>query len=233
MIKKKILSIGWRICMPLVKIKYRLFSHVRFDGHTFISYDSVFEGNNSVGLGSRLRSVVMGLGTYVSDYCDLYATRIGRFTCIGPRVSTVNGNHPLDFVSVHPAFFRKDGINGLSFADEQKFNEFKYLDQDKKVSVDIGNDVWIGADVRIMEGVQIGDGAVIAAGSLITRNVPPYEIWMGTPAKKSRDRLSDEIKDKMLKIKWWNSPVAELTKMSSKFDSVDSFLNEYKDYERN
>lgn len=227
-IKTEVLRIGWLICMPFVKIKYRISPCVSFLKHSFVSYDTKFEGNNAVGMGTRLRSVKLGRATYVADYCDLFNTRVGRYSCIAQRVATINGNHPLSFASVHPVFYRKGGVKGLSFTDTQKFEEFKFLDEENRVSVEIGNDVWIGADVKIMEGVTIGDGAVIASGALVTKDVPPYEIWAGIPATKKSDRFSDDIKKELLNLKWWNYPTDKLKLVSSKIDDVEQFINECK-----
>ena len=70
------------------------------------------------------------------------------------------------------------------FTDEQLFDEFKYVDKSRKIGVVIGNDVWIGNNVLIMGGVIIGDGSVIGAGSIVTKDVEPYTINVGVPAKK-------------------------------------------------
>jgi acetyltransferase-like isoleucine patch superfamily enzyme len=72
--------------------------------------------------------------------------------------------------------------------------------------VEIGNDVWIANNVTLMGGVSIGDGAIIAMNSHVTRNIPPYEVWGGNPAKKIKDRFPEEIKSKLLESKWWNLP---------------------------
>lgn len=99
-------------------------------------------------------------------------TVIGRYTCIANDVMTVAGNHPTSFVSIHPAFYSL--AQKPSYVKQSKFEDFKYLNSEKKISIEIGNDVWIGSRATILEGVNIGDGVVVAAGAVVTKDVPPY-----------------------------------------------------------
>ena len=78
----------------------------------------------------------------------------------------------------------------------------------------IGNDVWVGYGSTIMCGVTIGDGAVIAAYSLVTRDVLPYQIVGGNPAKYIRTRFGDDIVSTLLQLQWWNLPIKEIEKIS-------------------
>ena len=77
---------------------------------------------------------------------------------------------------------------------------------DNKGDIVIGNDVWIGYEAVILAGVTIGDGAVIGARAVVTKDIPPYTIVVGVPAKPIRKRFSQETIDLLLKIKWWNWP---------------------------
>ena len=87
----------------------------------------------------------------------------------------------------------------------------------------IGNDVWIGTHCLIKSGVTIADGAVIGMGSVVTKDVGPYEIWAGNPAKLIRKRFDDETIDKLLKSQWWNWDDRKIQKCADSFNSVESF----------
>ncbi|EJT6167524.1 CatB-related O-acetyltransferase [Clostridium perfringens] len=88
----------------------------------------------------------------------------------------------------------------------------------------IENDVWIGANTLIKSGVKIGNGAIIGMGSVVTKNVPPYEIWAGNPAKCIRKRFDDDIIEKLLLIKWWEYSEEKLTKESENFNNIELFI---------
>ena len=88
----------------------------------------------------------------------------------------------------------------------------------------IGNDVWLGNSVIVLSGVSIGTGAVIAAGAIVTKNVPPYEIWGGTPARLIRKRFDDDISNKLLSSEWWNLPTTILDSISSEMKDPEQFL---------
>ncbi len=98
-----------------------------------------------------------------------------------------------------------------------------------KGNIIIGNDVWIGSNVIILSGVHIGDGAVICAGSVVTKDIEPYSIAGGVPAKQIRKRFTDEAVEKLLQIQWWNWEEEEIKKWIPLLSSPDinSFLEKY------
>jgi len=101
---------------------------------------------------------------------------------------------------------------------------------DTKGDVEIGNDVWIGTEAFILSGVKIGNGAVIGARCVVSRDVPPYAIMVGNPARIARYRFSeDQIRD-LLKIAWWDWPVAKIKEATSLLldSQVDKFIAQYK-----
>jgi virginiamycin A acetyltransferase len=129
---------------------------------------------------------------------------IGKFCMIASDVKFImNGaNHLTDSMSSYPfAIFGKGWENAM---------EGKSYPQ--KGNIHIGNDVWIGYNATIMAGVNIGDGAIIAANSTITRDVEPYTIVGGNPAKKIRKRFSEDVIIKLLALKWWNWNIEKITK---------------------
>jgi tetrahydrodipicolinate N-succinyltransferase len=107
----------------------------------------------------------------------------------------------------------------MTFADKNSFDE----DQ----TTFIGHDVWIGANAYVKDGVNIGNGAIVAAGSVVTRDVPPFAIVGGVPAKCIRLRFSEEQIDKLLELKWWDWTEADLRKAQAWFaqDDITAFLD--------
>lgn len=140
-------------------------------------------------------------------------TRIGRFCTIAENAVLWNANHSLDTISTHPMFLPKyfpwldSFYDGL---DREKYIEWcgeikkKHTQSNgKKKTLIVGNDVWIGNGAKILQGVTVGDGAVIGAGAVVTKDVPPYAIVGGNPAHIIRYRFSQDIIERLLKIKWW------------------------------
>jgi acetyltransferase-like isoleucine patch superfamily enzyme len=151
----------------------------------------------------------MGYGTYVAPYSNL-SGKIGRFCSIAPGVKCNNGRHPYTYpyVSTAPCFFSPNPNhyqNGGSFADMFCHDELIYADDERRYPIVVGNDVWIGENVFIVGGVTIGDGAMVLAGAVVTKDVPPYSIIGGIPAKVIKYRYSQEDIDFLMKIKWWNN----------------------------
>lgn len=190
----------------------------------------VFEGHNLVSYRSYLRNVKMGYGSYCGADCFLVSSSIGRYSCLGPRVTIAIGRHPTkDFISIHPAFFSKRPTIGFSYVCEDKFCEIKYAvdSENEKYAVKIGNDVWIGANVTIIDGVTIGDGAIIAAGAVVTKDVPPYAIYGGVPAKEIKKRFSEDKIEMLLESKWWDRDFNHIKYNAGAFDSVDDFIKTF------
>ena len=107
-----------------------------------------------------------------------------------------SGNHRMASLSTYPfpIFYEEWGLDGSDVTDAW----------DNRGDIVIGNDVWIGYEAVVMQGVRIGDGAVIGSRAVVTKDVPPYSIVGGIPAKVIRKRFSEEVIEKLLKIQWWN-----------------------------
>lgn len=157
--------------------------------------------------------------TYLAGFNNIMNTHIGKFCSIGDFTAIGAGNHPINFISTSPAFYSTHNQCNTTFSDAIYFDEMK--------PTIIGNDVWIGAFVVIMGGVTIGDGAVIAAGSFVNKDVAPYEIVGGTPAKFIKKRFSDDEVEKLLEMKWWNKPKEWLHDNFKKFHDKDVFFTEF------
>ena len=139
---------------------------------------------------------------------------IGAFTSIATNVNISLGNHPIDRVSTHPFFYlREFGFRNDSRPEIGRKNE----------PVMIGHDVWIARDVTIMTGVKIGHGAIVAAGAVVTKDVPPYAIVGGVPAKLIRYRFDEALIVKLLESTWWTWPDERLRENIERFLDVKAF----------
>ena len=189
---------------------------------------SEFEGHNYFYDNVNLNASKVGLGTYIAFNSFMPRTKIGRFCAIGENVRTHLGLHPTkDWVSMHPAFFSNQQQAGFTFATENLFDEHKFIDDEKRFVVEIGNDVWIANNVIILDGVKIGDGVIIGIGSIVTKDIEPYTIVGGVPAKMIKKRFSDEHIEKLLKLKWWNWDFEKIKENYKYFSDIDYFINKF------
>lgn len=183
---------------------------------------AVLEGNCAVGAFS-----------YFNGRSHVSNTSIGRYCSFGPEIMMNPGNHPVDWFSSHPFVCDPaDASTGM-----KKFPEYKSIIAEivpgthnihRSNGVRIGNDVWIGVRAIIMGGVTIGDGAIVAAGAVVTRDVPPYAIVAGVPARVIRLRFSEGVVERLLKAQWWKydmSPLAaqaDYSKVEEVLDLIES-----------
>lgn len=152
-------------------------------------------------------------------------TEIGAFCSIAPNVFIGPGNHPIELLTTHPILFddfwkRKFKVSNRNLPKIQQPGE--------NVKTIIGNDVWIGTGAIITAGVKIGNGAVIAAGSIVTKDIPPYSIVGGTPAKVIKKRFSEEAINQLesCEEKWWEWSTAKIRDNIQLFYDVDMFINQ-------
>ena len=205
------------IIFPFVRIAIELKTKSIMKQKSYVNKGTVLRGRNFVGKNSVLTNVDLGFGSYVSSNADLSNAKVGKYCSIGPNLSSIGGNHPLNHhKSTHPAFYAKNNASGFSYLTGEKdsiFTEDKYVDESKRYFYEIGNDVWIGANVSICQGVTIGDGAVIGACSLVNKDVEPYAVYAGIPAKKIKQ------KEKLLNEKWWDKGEEWIKEHASEFYS--------------
>lgn len=158
-------------------------------------------------------NIVVGDFTYFADtdfekhvthHYDFIGDKliIGKFCQIGAGVEFVmsGANHQMNAVSTYPFYIFGSWDQSAPSKEDLPF----------KGDTVVGNDVWIGQNSTILPGVHIGDGAIIGLNSVVTRDVPPYTIVAGNPAKTVRKRFDDELIDLLLKLKWWDKSVEEI-----------------------
>lgn len=159
----------------------------------------------------------IGSYTYFAGDSVISNVKIGRFCSFAPGVRAGMGLHPSKyFVSTHPAFFSMRRQAQVTFSDKSYFDELR--------TIFIGNDVWIGANAVILDGVKIGDGAIIAAGAVVTRDVPPYAVFGGVPAKMIRYRFTQEQIDFLLRDQWWNKSIDWISKHFKEMHDVETYI---------
>lgn len=162
----------------------------------------VAERPSSLHLGDFRGQNYIGAYTYLNQDSIIYSTVLGRFTSIGHRVMIAATEHPTDWLSTHT--FTHSNLGPFSTLPEyQAICTNEEFPQNEEVTF-IGNDVWIGYGVYIRRGVKIGDGAIIGAGSVVTKDVEPYMIVAGSPAKPIRSRFPAIIIERLQRLQWWN-----------------------------
>ena len=205
--------------------RYKVRELCSFEENVIIDSFDRFEGMNRLTTDVTFLTSSIGYASYIGNRSFIKNTKIGRYTCIATDVMTVAGSHPTSkFVSIHPAFYSTRKQSGFTYVSEEKFSDFNYIDENQKFTVMIGNDVWIGSGVKIMEGITIGDGAVVAAGAIVTKDVPPYAIVGGVPAKVIKYRFDEETIQKLLELTWWEKDQAWIKSHADDFDDVEKLL---------
>lgn len=136
---------------------------------------------------------------------------IGKFCSIacGAKFLFNCANHALGSLSTYtfPLFYEEWGLDKANVTDAW----------DNKGDIIIGNDVWIGYEAVIMAGVHIGDGAIVAARAVVTKDVPPYTIVGGTPAREIRKRFDEATTERLLRLKWWDWPAEKIKRHINTF----------------
>lgn len=171
--------------------------------------------------GANFVNVKMGRYSNCSYDCQFENCDIGAFCAISDRVSIGGAEHPVNWVSMSPVF------ENVAHSGPQK--RFAKHDLPKCQKVIIGNDVWIAHGAFIKSGVSIGDGAVIGAGAVVTKDVPPYAIVGGSPARIIKYRFSEDIRNQLIQTKWWDLDDNILTEVARFINDPVLFIKKVKE----
>ena len=200
-----------------------LYSYISISDNCFLT-NVQLKGNNKVGKNSSISNTFLDSYSYISDLAKANNLYIGKFCSIGPNFQSGYGTHPLTRISTSSYFYTSSNNKVLSDSEISSFQEYK--------TTTIGNDVWIGANVVLIDGVTIGNGAVLAAGCVVTKDVPPYAIFGGIPAKLIRYRFEPDIIKLLEEFSWWekdinwiNSHISLFQKEEIDFDFLKTSLN--------
>ena len=217
-----------------LKKVYARRKNVKFGRGVFFDVDTCeFEGGSQIFYKSTILNSYIGYGNYVQHHSEIVNAKIGRFVSIGPNVKFIVGQHPTStFVSTHPAFFSRNLASGFTYSKEQKFPDYVDPVADGKYQFLVGSDTWFGDGAMIMSGVTIGDGAVIAAGAVVTKDIPPYAIAGGVPAKVIRYRFDEEDIRFLMDYKWWDRDISWIESHADYFDDIERFKYSSKDGDR-
>lgn len=172
-------------------------------------YESKLNRNVRVDRNNFILHSELGDYTYTGQFSVIMHSEIGKYCSISWGVTIGAGEHDYNKITTHDFLYNKNyDIND----DKVSYNRFEE-------PLAIGNDVWIGTNATICRGVNIGDGAVIGANSVVTKDVPPYSIVVGVPAKVIKYRFDRDVIASLLDLKWWELP-PEIIK--EKFDIISS-----------
>lgn len=171
--------------------------------------------------GSSFYDSVIGRYSYIGYDSEVVNCEIGSFCSIANGFIAGGAKHPIDWVSTSPVFYNVKGGTGYHLGK---------LAAPSTLRIVIGHDVWIGSRAIVMQGVSIGNGAIVGAGAVVTKDVPPYAIVAGCPARIIRYRFDDATIQKLQDSRWWMLPDNVLSNFSSLADTPDDFCSEIGKY---
>lgn len=182
----------------------------------WISDNNTFEPNCRLGGPAYISGCNFGAFSYAEVGCRVSLTDVGRFCSIGPFSTIGLADHPDHFVSTHPYFYRALPHIGFDLVPEDAHQDL--------TKTTLGHDVWIGHGAIVKGGVNIGHGAIVGAGSVVTRDVPPYAVVAGVPARVLRYRFDQTTIDALLASRWWDRDISWLQRNADNLLDIKAFL---------
>ena len=190
---------------------FKKLTYKRVDFGTLWDTKSSFTKFTHILRGARLNNAHIGKYSRVGVNCKLTNVTVGNFSCIGADCVVGVGQHPTNYLTYHSIFYKQGnwGWHDDWIKYPKGFQE--------QAHITIGNNVWIGQKVVIMDGVTIGDNSIVATGAIVTKDVPPYSIVGGVPAKVIKTLFNDDMRKRLDEIQWWNLEDNEITKVIDLF----------------
>jgi phosphonate metabolism protein (transferase hexapeptide repeat family) len=175
-----------------------------------------------IGEGNYFENSTVGDFSYTGPHCYVQNTEIGKFSNIAASVRIGPTAHPMNRITQHHFTYRRKKY-GFSMEDDHDFFEWR-----KEQRCKVGHDTWIGHGAILLPNVTIGNGSVIGAGSIVTKDIPPFSIAVGNPARVIRKRFDDEVIQKIQELKWWDWSYEQIKSRLEDF-SLDpqEFLEKY------
>lgn len=176
-----------------------------------------------IGARTRLTETDLGDYSYIVEDGQVIYTRIGKFCSIASQVRINPGNHPMERASQAHFTYR-----ARSYWPEES-NEAAFFDRRRSLPVVIGHDVWIGHAAIVLAGRTVGTGAVIGSGAIVTRDVAPYTIVVGNPARVVKRRFPEAVADRLQALSWWDWDHETLRRALPDFRAlpIEAFLERY------
>jgi len=165
----------------------------------------------------------MGDYSYVVNDSSVIYAEIGKFCSIAAHTRLNPGNHPMWKAAMHHFSYRSVSYQ-LGEDDDQEFFEWR-----RSQRVTLGNDVWIGHGAVILPGISVGTGAAVGAGAVVNRDVAPFSVVSGFPAKLLRWRFEEPVREALLRIAWWDWPRQQLREALADFRKLkaEEFVEKY------
>ncbi|MEP3688097.1 MAG: chloramphenicol acetyltransferase [Sulfitobacter dubius] len=185
--------------------------------------DTQFGRYVEIGRATRLAHSEIGDYSYCDRWCDIANTQVGKFSNIAASVRIGATDHPMEKASLHHFHYRA----GDYFDGAEDDADWFALRRSRRTV--IGHDTWLGHGAQVRPEVTIGHGAVVAGGAIVTRDVAPYMIVAGIPAKPLRRRFSESIAARMEELAWWDWPHDRLQASLKDFQTLpaEAFLEKY------
>ncbi len=188
---------------------------------TSIVYASQIGGWTEIGAHSTIVESSFDDYSYAAGDVSIIYTQVGKFCSIASHVRINPGNHPMERVTQHHMTYRRAQY-GFADTDDEAFFDWR-----RSAACVVGHDVWIGHGAVIMPGVRIGTGAVVGAGAVVTKDVDPYTIVVGVPARLLRMRFAPEISAQLLAIAWWEWDRQMLEERFEDLRDINTFIEKY------